>query len=113
MTKLWKWFGYPEPETELIARLADRLTFAKPSLWLRSGCELVLVQERLEWVTRGGGVEPFELPVEAAVEVYALAAERAAKEGLPLSTETVALAPSPSLARASDFSLTKAETVGD
>lgn len=91
------------------ALLADRLAFGGPSLWLRSGCELVLVEERLEWVLRGGGLEAFELPVQAAVELFQLAAQRAAKEGLPLSTDTVVLSPSPSLAKAIDYSLTKAE----
>ena len=95
------------------ALLADRLAFGGPSLWLRSGCELVLVEERLEWVSRGGSVEAFDLPVAAALEVFGLAVERAAKEGLPMSLETVALSPSPSLAKAIEFSLTKAETAGE
>ena len=95
------------------ALLADRLAFGGPSLWLRSGCELVLLEERLEWVGRGGVTEPFELSPQGAVELFALAVERAAKEGLPMSTETVELVPSPSLAKAIDFALTKAESAGD
>jgi CRISPR-associated protein Csb1 len=95
------------------ALMADRLAFGGPSLWLRSGCELVLTEERLEWVNRGGGTQPLVLPVSTAVEVFRLAVEHAAKEGLPLSTDTVALTPSASLAKAIDFSLTKAEPAGE
>jgi CRISPR-associated protein Csb1 len=95
------------------ALMADRLAFGGPSLWLRSGCELVLVEERLEWVSRGGSVEAFELPAAAAVELFGLAVERAAKEGIRMSTETVPLTPSLALAKAIDFSVTKAETTGD
>lgn len=95
------------------ALVADRLAFGGPSLWLRSGCELVLIEERLEWVNRGGGTEAFDLPVGMALEVFRLAVERAAKEGVAMSTDTVVLSPSPSLAKAIEFSLTKAEPVGE
>jgi CRISPR-associated protein Csb1 len=95
------------------ALVADRLAFGGPSIWLRSGCELVLVDERLEWVNRGGGTESFDLPVQAALDVFAVAVERAAKESMPISTDTVQLAPSTSLAKAIDFSLTKAESTGE
>lgn len=92
------------------ALLADRLAFDRPSLWLRSGCELVLESERIEWVNRGGTTEEFALPVEQAVELYEIATTHAEKEGLPLSTGTVSLTPSKALAQAIDFSLTKAST---
>lgn len=95
------------------ALAADRLAFGGPSLWLRSGCELVLVEERLEWVHRGASTEPFDLPTATALKVYALAVERAAKQGLAMSTDTVILTPSPSLAKAISYSLTKAETAGE
>jgi CRISPR-associated protein Csb1 len=91
------------------ALLADRLAFAGPSLWLRSGCDLVTVGDRLEWVNRGGGVEPFELDPGAAVRLFELATRRAAQAGLAMSTETVVLTPTTELAKAIDFSLSKAE----
>jgi CRISPR-associated protein Csb1 len=90
------------------ALVADRLAFGGASLWLRSGCELVLAGERVEWVNRGGDVEPFELSTEQAVDLFGLACEHAEKQGLPLCTETVRLTPSKALAQAIDFSLTKA-----
>lgn len=94
------------------ALLADRLAFGGPSLWLRSGCELVTVTETLEWVDRGGGVEPIELTTEQAVALYVEAVERAAQAGLPMDMETVVLTPGKGLAEAIDFAFTRAETVG-
>lgn len=90
------------------ALLGDRLAFGGPALWLRSGCELVVESEQIEWVHRGGTTEPFDLSVQQAVELYEFAAAQAEKHGLPLATETITLAPSKSLAQAIDFSLTKA-----
>ena len=109
-------FGSVSNEAALAARavlaayalLADRLAFGRSSLWLRSGCELVLESERLEWVNRGGGAEAFDLPLEQAVELFELATAHAEKQGLPLSTDVVTLTPSTSLAQAIDFSMTKA-----
>jgi CRISPR-associated protein Csb1 len=92
------------------ALLADRLAFGRPALWLRSGCELVLESERIEWIKRGGGTEQFDLPVSLAVELFDLAAAHAEKQGLPLATETISLTPSKALAQAIDFSLTKASS---
>jgi CRISPR-associated protein Csb1 len=68
----------------------------------------VLESERIEWVNRGGDTEPFELPVEQAVELFGIATAYAEKQGLPLAVETVSLTPSKALAQAIDFSLTKA-----
>jgi len=95
------------------ALLADRLAFGRASLWLRSGCELVLESERIEWVHRGGTTEEFDLPVDQAMELYEIAAARAEKQGLALSTETVRLTPSKALAKAIDFSMTKASAGED
>jgi CRISPR-associated protein Csb1 len=90
------------------ALLADRLAFGGASMWLRSGCELVVESERIEWVNRGGGTEELELTVDQALELYEVATARAAQQGLPMSLEPVLLEPGKSLAQAIDFSLTKA-----
>ena len=52
------------------ALLADRLAFGRPALWLRSGCELVVESERVEWIDRGGAAEEFDLPAGQAVELF-------------------------------------------
>ncbi|BCJ50433.1 hypothetical protein Asp14428_19080 [Actinoplanes sp. NBRC 14428] len=90
------------------AIMADRLAFGGASLWLRSGCELVVQSERLEWVNRGGDTESFDLTRAEAVELFQTAVGRATQLGLGLSTEPVRLAPKKSLADAITFSLTKA-----
>ncbi|GIJ49423.1 hypothetical protein Val02_63090 [Virgisporangium aliadipatigenens] len=95
------------------ALVADRLAFGGASMWLRSGCELVLTDERLEWVGRGGTVERFELATDHAIEVLQVAVDRANKAGMAWSTETVELTPTPSLAKAIEFSLTRVTTVED
>jgi CRISPR-associated protein Csb1 len=109
-------FGTADKDAALAARVvlaayalvADRLAFGGASLWLRSGCELVVESERIEWVDRGGATEPFELDADTAVELLELATAEAEKHGLPWVTEPVVLAPSKALAQAIDFSLTKA-----
>ena len=113
-------FGSVDTQAAVAARavlaayavLADRLAFGRPTLWLRSGCELVVESERLEWVNRGGGAEPIDIPLETAVELFGVAQEHADKHGVALSTQTVRLTPSKALAAAIDFSLTKAAPEG-
>lgn len=114
-------FGTASPEAARAARavlaayaiLGDRLAFGGSSVWLRSGCELVVESERVEWVNRGGGVEEIDLTVDTAVNLFELTTEYAGKQGLGLETETVTLTPSKELAKAIDFSLTKASSTGD
>jgi len=92
------------------ALLADRLAFSAPSLWLRSGCELVTVDDTLEWVNRGGTAEAWTLTTADAITLYKHAAKAAADLGLPMSLTPVRLIPGKSLAAAIDFALTKADT---
>lgn len=92
------------------ALMADRLAFGSSSLWLRSGCELVVTQDVLEWVGRGGVTEPFSLGVEEALALFDHSCTVAADRGLGLSLDPVTLVPGTSLAAAIDFSLTRAET---
>jgi len=95
------------------ALLADRLAFSAPSLWLRSGCELVTIDDSLEWVSRGGTLDSFTLNTTDAIALYVHAAQVVANLGLPLFLTTVQLCPGKSLAAAIDFALTKADTAGD
>jgi CRISPR-associated protein Csb1 len=114
-------FGSAPREAAIAARaalaayalLADRLAFGGPSLWLRSGCELVTTTETLEWVGRGGTVEPIELTTDQTVALYIEATERSAEAGLPMEMEAVTLTPGKGLAEAIDFALTKTETTAD
>jgi len=95
------------------ALMADRLAFGGPSLWLRSGCELVTVSESLLWVGRGGAVEPIELTVGDAITLYDTALEKSVRQGLAPDLAPVTLRPGPGLAKAIDFALTKADEGDD
>lgn len=95
------------------ALLGDRLAFGGPGLWLRSGCDLVVESETMEWVGRGGLVEEFTLSREQALGLYEQARVAAEAAGVQQVLEPVELTPSPSLAKAIDFSLTKAEAAGE
>ncbi|MFT4297461.1 MAG: type I-U CRISPR-associated RAMP protein Csb1/Cas7u [Micropruina sp.] len=114
-------FGSYDDEQQSAARtllaafalLGDRLAFGGAGLWLRSGCELVVVDEVLEWVGRGGVVEAFTLSRDEAVLLYQSALDAALAVGVELELEPVELTPSPALSKAIDFSLTKAESAGD
>lgn len=114
-------FGSASHEASVAARvalaayalLADRLAFSAPSLWLRSGCELVTVDDTLEWVNRGGTADPFTLDTDDAIALYTRASQVVEDLGLPFSQATVQLTPSRNLAAAIDFALTKADSAED
>jgi len=95
------------------ALLGDRLAFGGPGVWLRSGCDLIVAEETMEWVGRGGVSEEFTLSRDEAVALYADSLEGARAAGLEINLEPVDLVPSPALAQAIDFSLTKAESAGE
>ncbi|RKN03118.1 type I-U CRISPR-associated RAMP protein Csb1/Cas7u [Streptomyces radicis] len=88
-----------------LALLADRLAFAAPAIRLRSGCDLVLVAERLEWVMRGRdgrpATQPLELSTQAeALELFRIALERARATGLEWPSEPFVVRPTDELQKA-------------
>jgi CRISPR-associated protein Csb1 len=96
-----------------LALLGDRLAFGGAGVWLRSGCDLVVQEETLQWVGRGGVTETFQLSRADALTLFEDARAAAHEAGLELALEPVELTPSPALSKAIDFSLTKAESTGD
>jgi CRISPR-associated protein Csb1 len=95
------------------ALVADRLAFASPSLWLRSGCELVTVTETVEWVLRGGGTQPIDLSVAAALGLYEQAVAGVTSAGLAPEMQAIKLIPGKGLKAAIDFALTKSDQAGE
>lgn len=85
-----------------IALLGDRLAFGRAGLNLRSGCDLVLTGERLEWVRSGGRTEPLEVDLDAARSLVELAKARLAEVGLGWVAEPVVVTPSARLAEVID-----------
>lgn len=114
-------FGSMDPAAVEAARallvafglLGDRLAFGDAGLWLRSGCDLVMQTEQLEWIGRGGVAESFTLSPSTAAQLYEGALQAALDAGVPLHLETVELEPNSALSKAIDFSLTKAESSGE
>lgn len=77
--------------------LGDRLAFGGPSVFLRSGCDLLLVDEAVEWVKRGGQTESIELDAATARTLFDDAVRHAAALGLTFNDEPVVLEPKPNL----------------
>ena len=90
-----------------LALVGDRLAFDRPSVWLRSGCDLVRVSETLAFEKDGGEVEEFTLSASQAIEVFHELRDRAAANGLVMGTETIGLTPFKGLAEAIEHAVTK------
>lgn len=77
-----------------LALLGDRMAFAGAGLHLRSGSDLVLLSERVEWVRRGAETEEFELTADDARQTLVEARGRLVDAGVPWSGEPIVLRPS-------------------
>lgn len=87
----------------LLAALAlagDRLAFARPGIFLRSGCELVLESEELTWVGASG--DTLSLDRRGAVDLVAHAVAALREAGVAWQTEPVRLRPGAELQKAID-----------
>jgi len=80
-----------------IALVGDRLAFSGASTFLRSGCDLMMTSERLEWVRAGGDVETFELDDAAAIALLEAALDGASSLGLAFADDIVRLQPADNL----------------
>ena len=81
-----------------IALLGDRLAFGRAGLNLRSGSDLVLLNEEVEWVQTGGRTEPLELDLDGTRALVALGAGKLAEAGFGWSADPVIVTPSARLA---------------
>ncbi|MGP4030231.1 type I-G CRISPR-associated RAMP protein Csb1/Cas7g [Actinomadura sp. 3N407] len=91
-----------------LALAGDRLAFGRPSVWLRSDCDLVRENEVLGFETDGGQVEEFVLTADEAIELFHELRDRTASAGIVMASETVALTPSKALSEAIEYSAAKA-----
>lgn len=96
-----------------LALVGDRLAFGAPGIFLRSGCDLVLDTETVEWVGRGRATEPVDLDRGGAVELFVHAVERAEAAGLTWASESVRLMPQAKLQRVVDEAFMAGATVED
>ena len=82
-----------------VALAGDRLAFGRPGLFLRSGCELSLLDETLTWVGTG---DLLTLTRADALALLQLAIEDAREAGVDWPTEAVPLVPGAELQKAID-----------
>jgi CRISPR-associated protein Csb1 len=88
-----------------LAILGDRLAFGLADLSLRSGCDLVVEEDRVELVHRGGDVKAMELSVAVALRLFEDAVETAESCGLGWQRDPVELTPRENLQQALEANL--------
>lgn len=85
--------------------LADRLAFGSADLSLRSGCDLVVVDDRVELVRRGGATDAVDIDRDAAVDLFKESVDRAREHGLEWDTTPGRFAPRDNLQKALEQNL--------
>lgn len=101
-------FGDASPEAAGLARATlaalalagDRLAFGRPSVWLRSGCDLVRTGERVVVERPGGKDETVAVSAAEAIAAYHDLRERTAAAGIVMADDVVAIEPIDSLRKA-------------
>lgn len=96
-----------------LALLGDRLAFATPGLFLRSGCDLVLGTETIEWVQPGGVTQPVDLSPESAVALLEETVGTAEVAGLAWNAAPVMLRPQAKLQAEFDYAHRTAPEEGE
>jgi len=107
-------FGDASPDAAALARAAlaalalagDRLAFGGPSVWLRSGCDLAKISEKVGLERPGGDLDEFAATPQEALEAFSLLRERAAAAGVVMATDTIELLPTTALDAAVKFAVT-------
>jgi CRISPR-associated protein Csb1 len=108
-------FGDASPEAAVAARAAlaalalagDRLTFGRPSVWLRSGCDLVKYSEQVGLERAGGSVDELEVTAQQALDAFHELRDTAAKHGVEMASDVISVTPNASLAKAIAYSVTQ------
>ena len=89
-----------------LALLGDRLAFGAPAdLSLRSGCDLVLMDEQIDAIHRGGEEEEIEASAEQCIDLLSQARAAATSLGLPWVDEPQRFRPTAYLKRALEANL--------
>ncbi|OHV43947.1 type I-U CRISPR-associated RAMP protein Csb1/Cas7u [Pseudofrankia sp. BMG5.36] len=107
-------FGDASREATQLARAAlaalalagDRLAFGRPSIWLRSGCDLVRTDESIGF-DRGGELEPVAVTAAEAIAAFRELRDRAASAGIVMEKDAVSITPIPGLANAIEYAVAK------
>jgi CRISPR-associated protein Csb1 len=107
-------FGDASPDAAVLARAAlaslalagDRLAFGRPSVWLRSGCDLAKVSERVGLERPGGDLDEFAATAQEALDAFDQLRERATAAGVAMATDAIELVPTAALDAAIRFAVT-------
>lgn len=91
-----------------LALVGDRLAFDRPSVTLRSGCDLTRISETVAFEVAGGEREPIEVSVDDAIGAFLHLRERAAAAGVPMADDVVRVQPIKSLSDAIAYTRTQA-----
>jgi CRISPR-associated protein Csb1 len=94
-----------------LALAGDRLAFGRPSVWLRSGCDLARESETVALERPGGELDVLEVTVQQAIDAFHELREQAATAGIPMDDDVIAVEPIPGLQKAIEF--TVAHSAGD
>lgn len=93
-----------------LALYGDRLAFGDASLWLRSGCDLVVEQDHLSFLQRGGQRDPLSITAGEALQLFEEARRRAAELGLAMADGLTEAAAAKSLQDAIRYAYVRAES---
>ncbi|MEU7587078.1 type I-U CRISPR-associated RAMP protein Csb1/Cas7u [Micromonospora sp. NPDC049230] len=96
-----------------LALAGDRLTFGRPSLWLRSGCDLTRVSETVAFEQDGGGWEPLEVSTAQVLGAFLELRDRATAAGVVMAADVVSVSPTTQLAEAIRFAVRSAAAEGE
>ena len=95
-----------------LALLGDRLAFARPSVFLRSGCELSTVSETAALEHPDGSGDSFVLDAAGSIDLFEAAVAHAAQQGLAMASDRFEVTPSRGLVDAIAHAYTKAQGDG-
>ena len=100
--------GFARAALAALALVGDRLAFGRPSVSLRSGCDLTRMSETVAFEVAGGAMEPIEVSVDEAIAAFLSLREQAGAAGLPMADDVVPVTPIRQLCEAMTFARTQA-----
>jgi CRISPR-associated protein Csb1 len=109
-------FGDVSPEAAALARAAlaalalagDRLAFRRPSVWLRSGCDLARESEVVGLELPGGELDVLEVSAAQALEAFHELRDQATRLGVVMAEDVIAVEPIAALRQAIEFAAAQA-----
>ncbi|NLU70860.1 type I-U CRISPR-associated RAMP protein Csb1/Cas7u [Streptomyces sp. HNM0574] len=96
-----------------LALAGDRLAFGKPSVWLRSGCDLAKQSETVGLERPGGGVDELDVSVQQALDAFHELRDKADGFGVVMGEDTIVVEPISGLANALSYAVSQAADDGD